>query len=150
MAVASRLEVDLRNKAWSGDLLTDVRRMYNSIVIKLMEFFIRAAGDGVLMVINVLRSTLADTRHYLATSTTHTIEHDIAITARKYGISYTREITIEDDKIGVPSSPPRKVDEVRVVKMKTGLKSAFQLKNMWRKKGGRGKCEDETSEEERG
>ncbi|CAE6385528.1 unnamed protein product [Rhizoctonia solani] len=141
MAVASRLEVDMKNKAWTGDFLTDVRRMYNSIIMKLMEFFIKTAGDGVLFVINILGSTLADTRHYLAVSTTSTIERNIAITARKYGISYAQQVTIACDEISMSPSPRKPVDEVRVVKMRTGLKSAFKLKRMWRKKE---KSEDES------
>ncbi|CAE6485909.1 unnamed protein product [Rhizoctonia solani] len=143
MIVASRLEIDLKNRAWSGDLLTDVRRMYNSIIIKLMEFFIMSAGDGVLMAINVLRSTLADTRHYLATSTTCAIERNIAITARKYGISYAREVKITGDEISVLPSSHNPADDVRVIKTKSGLKSPFQFK-VWRKKAVRGKCDSES------
>ncbi|CAE6405106.1 hypothetical protein ACGC1H_000088 [Rhizoctonia solani] len=141
MAVASRLEVDLKNGAWTGDLLTDVRRMYNSIIIKLMGFFIKTAGDGVLLAINVLRSTLADTHHYLATSTTCTIERNIAITARKYNISYAQPVMITGNRI---SMSPRPVDEARVVKMKTGFKSTFKLRRLWKKKGGRGKYDNES------
>ncbi|CAE6533561.1 unnamed protein product, partial [Rhizoctonia solani] len=132
MAVASRLEVDLKNKAWSGDLLADVRSMYNRIIFRVMQFLIETAGDNVLAAVNVVRSTLADTRHYLATSSTRTIERDIATTARKYGISYTREVTIESKEAGVPLVPQGPgVNEVPSVKMKTGLKSGFKLKKMW-------------------
>ncbi|KAG8728869.1 hypothetical protein FRC11_010059, partial [Ceratobasidium sp. 423] len=117
MAVASRLEVDLKNKAWSGDLLADVRSMYNHIIFKLMQFLIETSGDNVLAAVNVVRSTLANTRRYLATSSTRTIERDIARTARKYGISYTREATIEGEEAGAPLGPQGPAaNEVRAVK----------------------------------
>ncbi|CAE6481513.1 unnamed protein product [Rhizoctonia solani] len=135
MAVASRVEVDLKNKAWTGDLMTDVKRMYHGIVFKLMEFLIKTAGDDVLAAVSLVCSTLADTRRYLSTSTTRTIERDIAMTAHKYGISYSRETTIESDEVGVPSGLQELVaDERRAVKTKTGLRSVFRLKKSWGKK----------------
>ncbi|CAE6515454.1 unnamed protein product [Rhizoctonia solani] len=135
MAVASRVEVDLKNKAWTGDLMTDVKRMYHSIVFKLMEFLIKSTGDNILAAVSVVYSTLPDTRQYLATSTTHTVERDIAMTARKYGISYARETTIERNEVGRSSVPQEPVaEERRVIKMNTGLRSVFKLKKTWGKK----------------
>ncbi|CAE6481530.1 unnamed protein product [Rhizoctonia solani] len=133
MAVASKVEVDLKNKAWTGDLMTDVKRMYHSIVFKLMEFLIKTAGDDVLAAVSLVCSTLADTRRYLATSTTRRIERDITMTAHKYGISYSRETTIESGEVGRPSVPQGPVaDERRLVKTKV-LRSALRLKKIWSK-----------------
>ncbi|KAH7335945.1 hypothetical protein B0J17DRAFT_630165 [Rhizoctonia solani] len=135
MAVASRVEVDLKNKAWTGDMMKDVKGMYHSIVFKLMEYLIKTTGDDVLMAVSLVCSTLAGTRQYLATSTTCAIEHDIAMTARKYGISYTREATIGGNEVGLSSGPREPVvDEGRVVKTKAGLRSVFKLRKSWGKK----------------
>ena len=88
-------------------------------------------GDGALAAVNAVRSTLASTRHYLATSTNRTIEHDIANTARKYGISYTRETTVESDEVDMVSVPEAPVEvEVQVINVRGGLKSALRLKKV--------------------
>ncbi|KAH7335978.1 hypothetical protein B0J17DRAFT_719643 [Rhizoctonia solani] len=114
MAVASRVEVDLKNKAWTGGMMKDVKGMYHSIVFKLMEYLIKTTGDDVLMAVSL---------------------HDIAMTARKYGISYTREATIGGNEVGLSSGPREPVvDERRVVKTKAGLRSVFKLRKSWGKK----------------
>ncbi|KAJ1305790.1 hypothetical protein OPQ81_010520 [Rhizoctonia solani] len=108
-----------------------------------MQFLIETSADSPLLAVNIVRSTLADTRRYLATSTTRSIERDIAIIARKYGISYAREAMIEDE-VTMPSGPQGPmVDDVRATRMKTGLKSAFKLKMTWGKKSTKGRCKEE-------
>lgn len=83
------------------------------------------------MIFAVLYLTLVETRHYLATSTTRTIERDVVNTMRRYDISYTREgeTTIEHGEVGatlILQGPAK--DKQRVVKMKIRVKSSFKLK----------------------
>ncbi|KAJ1305776.1 hypothetical protein OPQ81_010506 [Rhizoctonia solani] len=144
MAVASRLEVDLKNEVWSGDLLMDVRRMYHRIIFRIMQFLIETSGGSPLLAVNIVRSTLANTRLYLATSTTRSVERDIAITARKHGISYTREAMIEDEVTMLSGPQGPMTDDVRATRMKTGPKSAFKLKMTWGKKSAKGRCKEES------
>lgn len=164
MALATRLEVNLKNEAWTGNVVKDVQMMYTRIVFKLTDFLLDTtvsriiitllqkidslvqAGDPRAAVIAV-RATLEDARHYLSTSDTRTVEHDIAVTASKYGISYVKMATIEDNEFEMSKGlQGPMIYEGKFVKMRVGFKSMLKGKK-WSRRGAEAKEEKGRVEE---
>ncbi|KAB5593180.1 hypothetical protein CTheo_3343 [Ceratobasidium theobromae] len=147
MALATRLEVNLKNEAWTGNVVKDVQMMYTRIVFKLTDFLLdTTAGDPRAAVIAV-RATLEDARHYLSTSDTRTVEHDIAVTASKYGISYVKMATIEDNEFEMSKGlQGPMIYEGKFVKMRVGFKSMLKGKK-WSRRGAEAKEEKGRVEE---
>lgn len=83
-----------------------------------------------------IRATVEDARRYLAISDTRTVERDIGLTASKYGISYIKAATIEDEFVMVSAPQGPMIYEGRLVRMRVGLKSVLKGRK-WGKRGGK-------------
>ncbi|KAB5590562.1 hypothetical protein CTheo_5987 [Ceratobasidium theobromae] len=141
MALATRLEVNLKNEAWTGNSVKDVEMMYTRVVFKLTDFLLdTTAGDPRAAVVAV-RATLEDARRYLSISDTRMVQRDISFTASKFGISYPKVATIEDDELEMAKGlQGPMIYEGKFVKMKLGFKSILKGKK-WGKKGAEGRAE---------
>ncbi|KAB5590863.1 hypothetical protein CTheo_5706 [Ceratobasidium theobromae] len=125
MALASRVEVDLRDAKWTGDATEDVHMMYMQITIKLTSFLLdNSSGDSQIMM-DTLQSSLRSARTFLCTTDADQLWAYVGSASERCGIWYPHGTKI------VGQEEPTRYEKM-VSKLSSGLKYV-------RKGKGRGK-----------
>ncbi|KAB5587724.1 hypothetical protein CTheo_8835 [Ceratobasidium theobromae] len=115
MALAARLEVDLRNERWTGQKLEDVRMMYTRIIFKFTNFLLdNTSGDPQVM-IDGLTSSLHSAQTYLSTTDAMVLWNDVVYTAKHWEIWYAHSTTM-----------PSPEDPTKLEKMMLKLSSGWR------------------------
>ncbi|KAB5590861.1 hypothetical protein CTheo_5704 [Ceratobasidium theobromae] len=115
MALASRVNVDLRNAKWTGDVNKDVQMMYTQIIINLTSFLLDNSPCDSRLVVDALQSSLPSARTFVYATDVEELWAYVESAAERCAIWYPHGMRI------IEQEEPKRYKKI-LSKLNSGLK----------------------------